>query len=305
MAQDGLYAVTGAFGFTGKYIARLLLSMGGHVRALVRPGRHPNPFGDSIDVASFTFDNPARLMESLRGVETLFNTYWVRFCHCEATFDSAVENTKLLLKAAQNAGVRKIVHISIANPSERSPYPYFRGKAALERVVTESGLRYAIIRPAVVFGVEDILFNNIAWFLRQLPVFFVPGAGQYRIRPVFVEDVARLAVDAAAEPNDRNIDAVSPEVFTFDELVELIGRTVGTPRRLIHLHPRTVLFALRPVGWALRDVVLTADEVGALMADLLVTSGEATGLTSFSQWVAQHAETLGRHYASELRRHYG
>ena len=305
MAGGELHAVTGAFGFTGKYIARRLLSMDGRVRALVRPGRHPNPFGDQIDVAPLVFDDRSQLAESLRGIDTLFNTYWVRFCHRGVTFETAVENTKLLLEAARSAGVRKIVHISIANPSEHSPFPYFRWKSALEQAITESGLRFAIIRPAVVFGAEDILINNIAWFLRKLPVFFVPGAGRYRIRPVFVEDVALMAVDAAGEAQDRIIDAGGPEVFTFDDLVVLIGRTMGIPRRLIHLHPRTVLFALRPLGWALHDVVLTTDEVGALMANLLVTTGKATGSTSFSQWLAQHAETLGRHYASELRRHYG
>ncbi len=106
----------------------------------------------------------------MRGATVLYNTYWVRFTKGRASFDQAVANTEILVRAAVEAGVRRFVHVSITNPSEESPLPYFRGKAVVERMLVESGLSHAILRPTVLFGREDILINNIAWLLRKLPV---------------------------------------------------------------------------------------------------------------------------------------
>src|SRR5882672_9146905 len=182
-----LDVVTGAFGYTGSYITRLLLAGGHRVRTLTGHPQRSNPFGDRVEVAPFNFDNATALTKTLEGVDTLFNTYWIRFAHGDQTFDKAVANTRILIDAARRAGVRKFVHVSITNPSEESPLPYFRGKALLENSLTESGLKYTIIRPTVIFGNEDILINNIAWLLRKFPVFVIPGSGEYRLQPIFVE----------------------------------------------------------------------------------------------------------------------
>jgi uncharacterized protein YbjT (DUF2867 family) len=135
-----------------------------------------------------------------------------------------VENTRILVQAAARAGVRRIVHISITNPSADSPLPYFWGKAANEKSVIESGMSYAILRPTVLFGKEDVLINNIAWILRRFPLFALPGDGSYRLQPVYVDDLSSLAVTVSGENLIWN--AVGPENFTFREMVELIGRTI-------------------------------------------------------------------------------
>ena len=167
METAELNVVTGAFSYTGNYITRRLLSMGKRVRTLTgRPNRE-NLFGYQVSASPFNFDNPSQLMKSLQGATTLYNTYWVRFPHGQVTFDKAVENTKTLIKAAEAAGVRRIIHISITNPSEESPLPYFRGKALVEKAITNSKLSYAVVRPTVIFGTEGILINNIAWLLRR------------------------------------------------------------------------------------------------------------------------------------------
>ena len=158
---------------------------------------HPNranPFGDQVRAEPFHFDNPTELIRSLPGATTLCNTYWVRFSYGATTFDRAVENTCKLVRAAEDAGIRRMVHISIANASEDSPLSYFRAKALVEKAIMQSKLSYAIIRPTVIFGDADILINNMAWLLRRAPVFAVPGTGDYRLQPVFVEDVAENAV---------------------------------------------------------------------------------------------------------------
>jgi NADH dehydrogenase len=257
-----------------------------------------------VSVAPFHFDNPAELTRTLQGVTTLYNTYWIRFPYGRVTYDTAVANTKTLINAAKEAGIRRIVHISITNASEASPFPYFRGKGILEKAVIHSGLSYAIIRPTVIFGHEDILINNIAWFLRNLPVFAVPGDGNYQLQPVFVEDVAGIAVNAGQSNDNVTIDAVGPEIFRYEELIRLIADRVQSKARIIHLRPGWAFFLSKFIGYMVNDVVLTRDEVEGLIANLLVSKNPPTGKTRLSDWLNQHADTIGTHYASELNRHY-
>ncbi len=304
MEQSRLNVVTGATGYTGKYITRRLLAMGQRVKSLTGHLNRENPFGAQVPVLPFNFDNPKALAESLRGAATLYNTYWVRFSHGKVTFDDAVKNTKTLLAAAKSAGVRKIVHVSIANPDPHSSLPYYRGKGVLEQAVTESGLSYAILRPTVIFGPEDILINNIAWLLRTFPLFVIAGSGEYKIQPIFVEDVAELAMKAAQREENIAMDAIGPETFTFNELVKLIAKHVNSRARLVHLPPGLALLLSRVVGCVVRDVVLTQEEVEGLLANLLVSSTAPTGWTRFSEWIGRNGTTLGAHYSSELGRHY-
>lgn len=304
MKAPELNVVTGAFGYTGKYITHRLLSMGKRVRTLTGHPDRQHPFGEQVSVFPFSFDNPTELTESLRGATTLYNTYWVRFPRGQVTFDTAVENSRTLIKAAEEAGVRRIVHVSITNASEGSPLPYFRGKGLVEKAVINSRLSYAIIRPTVVFGAEDILINNIAWFLRRFPVFPVFGSGDYRVQPVFVEDMAETAVSAAHHDEDMIVDATGPETYTFDELVRLIAHKIHSRARIIHLSPGLALLLSRMVGYVVNDVVLTRDEIGGLMANLLVSDAPPTGQTRLSDWLGQNADSLGAKYASELSRHY-
>jgi NADH dehydrogenase len=304
MPESALHVVTGAFSYTGKYITRRLLAEGVRVRTLTNHPERVHEFGDAVSVASFDFHRPDALVESLRGASVLYNTYWVRFSHGQTNFAGAVDNTRTLIAAAEAAGVRRIVHVSIANPSLSSPLPYYRGKALLEEAVKESRLSYAILRPTVIFGGEDVLINNIAWLLRRFPVFAVPGDGRYRMRPIYVEDMAALAVDAALRDENAVIDAVGPETYTFDELLGLLKRTLNSRTRIMHLPPRLTLALSHIIGVFLRDVLLTAEEVAGLTAGLLVTEGPSTGATRLSDWLRANATTIGQQYASELDRHY-
>jgi uncharacterized protein YbjT (DUF2867 family) len=225
-----LHVVTGAFGYSGRYITERLLRAGKRVRTLTNSPDREHPFGDCVEVRPLSFDDPERLARSLEGAGVLYNTYWVRFNYGDFSFARAVENTQALFAAARRGGVSRVVHVSITNPSEESPLEYFRGKAVLERALRETGLSYAILRPAVLFGGEDILINNIAWVLRHLPVFGVFGSGDYRLQPIHVHDFADLAVAQGAERTDRTIDAIGPETFTYRELVRELARILGVRR---------------------------------------------------------------------------
>jgi uncharacterized protein YbjT (DUF2867 family) len=296
--------ITGAFSYTGKYATKLLLSRGYEVRTLTNHSGRENPFGDRVKAFPCAFDRPERLTEAFHGASTLINTYWVRFPRGKTTFETAVHNTRTLIAAAKDAGVRRIVHVSIANPSLQSPLGYYRGKAQLEEAVIESGLSYAIVRPTVIFGLEDILINNIAWFVHHFPVFAVPGDGRYGVRPIFVEDIARLLVDAIAREENNVIDAVGPETFTFEELVRLISAKVGRPVRIVRVPTHLAYLCTRLTGLVMRDIVLTWEEYKGLTSSLLAPEGPPTGGTRLSQWLSENREQIGRNYASEVARHY-
>ena len=304
MAEASFSAITGAYGFSGKYIARRLLAMGERVVTLTgNPGR-PNEFGNRVEARHLRFVDPGELETSLRGAAVLYNSYWVRFDYGKQTFARAVENTRVLIGAAKRAGVRRIVHISITNPAADSPLPYFRGKALLEDAIKSSGMEYAILRPAVIFGPEDILINNVAFFLRKFPLFAVPGNGEYELQPIFVDDLARLAVDASASPNSFVADAVGPERFRFNDLVAAVAASVGSRTKIIHAPAPLVLAALRVLGVFLGDVILTRDEVSGLLANLLVSAHPPTGTTRLTDWLREHAKSVGARYSSEVKRHY-
>jgi uncharacterized protein YbjT (DUF2867 family) len=301
---DELTVVTGAFGYTGKQIAHRLLASGKQVKTLTGHPERPNPFAGRVQAAPLSFDRPDALRESLRGARVLYNTYWIRFPYRGATYERAVENTRILIRTAREAGVERLVHLSITNASEDSPFPYFRYKAILERELRESGLSHAIVRPTVIFGRDGILINNIAWLLRRLPLFLVPGSGNYRLQPVAVEDVAELSVGAGEASENLVLDAAGPEIYSFEELVRLIARAVSSSARILHAPPSPTILLTSLVGRTVGDVILTRDELRGLMTEVLVSSQPALGRTGLSGWLAANAELVGASYQSELDRHY-
>ncbi len=296
------HVVTGAFGYSGKYIAARLLDAGHEVHTLTNSTDRENPFGGKVQASPFNFGQPERLAESLRGADVLYNTYWVRFNYRGFTHATAVANTLKLFAAAKEAGVRRVVHVSIANPSEDSDLEYFRGKARLERGLTETGLSHCILRPTVLFGKEDILVNNIAWTLRRLPLFGVFGDGRYRVQPIYVDDLSALAVEHGAGTENETIDAIGPETFTFRELVETIGTIIGRPRTIVTVPPSIGYCAAWCLGKVMGDVFLTREEIAGLMRGLLATDSPPAGRTKLTDWCREHADSLGRKYASELAR---
>ena len=302
MPKKEIHVVTGAFGYSGKYIAKRLLEAGHEVRTLTNSPTRPNPFGGQIKASPFHFENPEKLVAALQGTSVLYNTYWVRFNHRDFQHTNATRNIRRLFQSAKEAGVKRVVHISITNPSEESHLEYFSGKAKHERTLIDSGLSYAILRPAVIFGKEDVLINNIAWILRRLPVFGVFGDGNYRLQPIYVDDLAKLAVAQGSTTEDRIIDAIGPETFTYKELVREIGVIIDKQRPIISI-PDSLGYVLGWIlGTVLGDVLLTRDEIEGLKANLLYTSSPPVGEMKLTNWAKENALMLGRKYASELSR---
>lgn len=302
MTNKTIHAVTGAFGYSGKYIARRLLAEGKQVITLTNSTDRENEFHGRVPAFPFHFDNPDQLVASLQGVSVLYNTYWVRFNHQTFKHADAVQNSIALFQAAKSAGVERIVHVSITNPSLNSPLEYFRGKAELEQALSNTGLSYAILRPTVLFGKEDILINNITWMLRKFPVFGLFGDGRYRLQPIYVDDLAKLMVEQGENSDNITFNAVGPETFTYRELIQTLGRIIGRERPIISMPPALGFWAGQIVGRLVDDVLITREEIEGLMADLLHVDSPATATTRLTNWAHQYASTLGHAYTSELAR---
>jgi NADH dehydrogenase len=301
--DTGLDVVTGAFGYSGRAIAAALVQEGRSIRTLTgHPDRAPSD--SNIEVRPLDFDNPIELARSLEGVTTLYNTYWVRFAKGRRDHATAVANAQTLFDAAERAGVQRIVHISITNPSIESPYLYFHSKALVERALAPTGISYAVVRPAILFGNDGVLINNIAWLLRRMPVFAVGGDGSYRIRAIHVDDLAQLCVRLGRERTDTIVNAVGPDRPTFIELAEAIRSAVGSHAPFIRVPGSMIPLLTKLLGIIVHDVVITPDEYYAMADGLADVDGPATGQTSILEWIQANGDSLGRTYANDIARHF-
>jgi uncharacterized protein YbjT (DUF2867 family) len=297
-------AVTGAFGFTGRAIAERLLDAGHDVVTLTRRSGRGDSLTPRITVRPFDTASSADLAASLAGVDTLYNTYWLRFPRGGATFEGAVARSAALLAAARQAGVRRVIHVSVVNAAADAETPYVRAKAALESVVRSSGIEWVIVRPTLTYGPSDILINNLAWALRRFPVYGLPGLGRYTVQPVHVDDVARICLDAGDGEPSRTLDAAGPEILTYRGLVALVREAIGSRSVVLPMPGPVVLATAKLLGLAVRDVVLTADEIRELTSSLLTSAKPPLGAIRVSDWVREHADSLGRQWSSELGRNY-
>jgi uncharacterized protein YbjT (DUF2867 family) len=268
---------------------------------------HPrkNRFGDRVRSILYDFERPERMDEAFDGAETFVHSYYIRFPHAGDTFERAVERAGVLLDCARRAGVRRVVHVSVSNARETSDLPYYRNKGRLERVVRESGLEFAILRPALVFGAGDILLNNIVWFLRRAPVFGVFGDGVYRVQPVSLDAFAALIVEAVESPGSGTItDVAGPIDYTYLDTVRMIREAVDSRSAILRMPPALALVASWVAGFVVRDVILTRDEAKGLMEEYLYSPNPRRVGESLEEWLRQDSvrQSLGRTYSSELGR---
>jgi len=301
---EELHVVTGAFGYSGRWIAKELISRGKKVRTLTNAIGRDDPFDGQVEVFPIDFTDHESLVSSLKGADVLYNTYWVRYKDRNGGYahDLAVENIGKLLLAAAEAGVRRVVHFSVAHPHKAPDWSYFRGKLAVEKILTESSLSYAILRPTVFFGGErDVLINNMAWLIRKFPVFGVFGLGDYLIQPIHIADVARIAVNQGESMDDVILDVAGPEIFLYRDYVRLLAKSAGVRRVILPIPPIIGWLVGRFVGVFLQDIVITKAEIKGLMQGLMATDEKPLGTIQFSEWVSSNGTNLGVKYHNDMK----
>ena len=234
------------------------------MRTLTRNPDREGLFSGLVEASPLDLSDLEGLRRLMQGAGVLYNIYWVRFGRGRTTFEQTVANSRILFEAAAGAGVDRIVHFSVANASSDSRLPYFRGKGQVAEILRAIGIPYAIIRPTLVFGEGDLLLNNMAWALRRFPVFPVFGNGDYPVQPIYAGDLAAQAVASGSLSENTVADAAGPDTFTFEELLRLLAKAVGSRVRLVQTHPTVAYSTTKLVGLLLRDVALTRDEVNGV-----------------------------------------
>ena len=299
-----LHVVTGAFGYSGRWIAHHLLEKNVRVRTLTNAVGRDDPFAGKVEVHGLDFNDRRRLVESLRGADVLYNTYWVRYNKRQHRFahNAAVENTRKLFEAAKEAGVKRIVHFSVANPTKAPNWTYFEGKVQVENLLKASGMSYSILRPTVLFGGgRNVLINNIAWMLRRFPVFGVFGFGNYPIQPVHVEDVAEIAIEQGRLSEDTVIDVTGPETFRYKDYIGMMATSMGLKRLILPFPPLGAWLFGRLLGVYLQDDVITRAEIKGLRQGLMASDAPPNGTRLFSTWIAEHGGSFGKRYQNDLK----
>lgn len=293
--------ITGAFSYTGAAVAQEILNRGWDVSTLTN--RTPSECMKGITASPLRFEYEY-LREVMSGADVFINTYWVRYPFKGMTFEKAIENTKILLSAVKDAGIPRFVHVSVSNADKGTNLGYYRGKCDFEKMVIDGGVSHAIVRPTLIVGPNDVLTNNIAWFLRRFPIFFVPGGGNYRLQPITLNDTARIIADAVESKDSYTVDAAGPEVFTFREYVECIAKACHLKRLLINTPNWMSLAAIKAIEPVLGDIILTREELLGLEQELLYSHSTNIGKSSVSEWLKEYGGAIGRDYVNDIKRHF-
>lgn len=232
--------VTGGTGFVGNAIVKELLEGSFKVRVLARHPERARLLASSGcqlqkgDVTSISSVLKAITPE----IETVIHLVGILAESKGASFRAVhVDGTRNVVEACKGMGVGRLLHMSALGAREGAVSEYHRTKWEAEEIVRASGLDYTIFRPSVIFGPLDHFTTVFAKMMRLFPVVMVPGSGQSRMQPVFVEDVAKAYALALKRKDTigRTLELGGPEVLTFDEIIERIGEAAGRQRRKLHV----------------------------------------------------------------------
>lgn len=270
----GEVLVTGGTGYVGTHVCRALIARGFMPRLLVRPGsesRIPEDIRERGRITPGDVTNRESVENAAQGTKAIVHLVGIirEFPARGVTFERLhVTATRNVVDAARLWGIPRFVHMSALGARAGGPAGYSDSKGRAEDCVRQSGLRWTIFRPSVIFGPGDAFLNELAGILRTSPLMPVPGDGKYRLQPVFVGDVAKGFADALLrrDTEARIFDVGGPERFSYGELLDRIAASVGRRARKLHVP----LSILRPAVRSLERFErfpLTTDQLGMLLQE--------------------------------------
>ncbi len=282
----GLVTIFGGSGFVGRYAVGALAKAGWRVRAASRRpdlAGHLQPMGGVGQIlpvqANLRFpDSVARAVE---GADAVVNCVGILAATGSQTFAAVqAQGARTVAKAAREAGVQHLVHVSAIGADAKSPSHYARSKAEGEAGVLEEFPNAIILRPSLVFGPEDEFFNRFAAMARMSPVLPLIGGGKTKFQPVYVGDVA-TGIAAAVSGQGKagaTYELGGPEVLSFRDLLDRTLYYAGRTRGYLPLPfwaAKLQAMLTSPLPNSLRPVTL--DQVRLLERDNVVS---ATALKS-------------------------
>lgn len=274
--KDSLVTVFGGGGFLGRQVAQALMERGARVRVAQRDlttALRVKPLGGLGQTQFVAADirKPASVARAIAGSDIVINLVGVLSGDFEGSHHEGAAN---VAKAAADAGVKALVHVSAIGADAASPSAYGRSKAAGEAAVRAAFPNATILRPSIIFGPEDQFLNRFAGIIRLAPVVPVIGANT-RFQPVYVADVAQAIANAAGKPGvygGKIFELGGPQTYSMLELNAWIAKTIGRERSLCAVPASLAsLIAMVPGG------PITRDQLAMLGKDNVVAPG-AQGL---------------------------
>jgi uncharacterized protein YbjT (DUF2867 family) len=245
--------VTGGTGFIGKALVRHLTESGFPVRLLIRPSKKsPDlPRGVPLEIAVSSLTDSRSIRSAMLDVDIIYHLAGVEWHGAHGSLmDVDIQGTQMVSQVAAETGVKRFFFLSHLGADRASAYPVLKAKAIAEENIRRSGVRYTILRSALVYGLGDHFTSGLASLLNALPsFFFVPEEGNTLLQPIWVEDLVTCLVWAL--DNDLTINQTysvgGPEYLTFNHIVQSVMQRVKLHRRLMHISPpylraMTVLF---------------------------------------------------------------
>ena len=235
--------ITGGTGFIGKVLVRHLIEHDHQVRILIRPSQHsPNlPRGVPIEVAVSSIGDERSLRAAMVGVDIVYHLAGAEWRGSKGSLmDIDIQGTQTVIRAAVDAGVRRLFYISHLGADRASAFPLLKAKAIAEEYIRRSGLDYTILRSALVFGPNDHFTTGLARLLYALPFFFlIPSDGQTLLQPLWVEDLVTCLVWALEDDQTRNqtYSVGGPEFLTFNQILAMVMEAAHVQRRIVHVSP--------------------------------------------------------------------
>lgn len=262
--------LTGGSGFVGQEILRQLTDAGHRVSLLCH--RHHPESRTNVECVVGDSKKPESLKGVLKGCDAVIHLIGIirEFPKRDITFARLhTETTDNLLRAAQEQGVSRFLHMSANGTRADAITGYHQSKWAAEQLVRQSDLDWTIFRPSLIYGPQDQFINVLAELVRKLPVVPVLGDGKYRLQPVSVRDVARGFVTALNCPESigQTYHCGGPQAYSYNELLDLIGRALGRKSVCKLHHP---LWMMKPIVAKLQAIPqfpMTSDQLQMLLEE--------------------------------------
>jgi len=276
--------VFGGSGFVGRAIVRALAHDGYQVRVACRRIALAEPLKTAGDVGQVTLMRanlrmPQSLANAVKGSDAVINAAGIPFQRGRQRYQAVhVEGAHAIAEAARTAGVQRMVHISgIGADGRGSKNPYIRSKVDAEDAIIAAFESATILRPSVVFGPDDVMFNRMAKIAALAPFVPVVGNGRAKVQPVFAGDVGAAAAVVLARPDTARsvFELGGPRVYTYREIAALTLREIDREKPIIGVPAGLMKIA----GWFAEFLPvppLTHDQVDLLTSDNVVRGGAKT-----------------------------
>lgn len=280
MPVSGRIFITGGGGFVGSNLRRAL--SGRPLRLLVRNRSEPASLADGADVELVEGDvtDPVSLRGAMDGCEAVIHLVAIISEQGGATFDGVIRRgTENVVAAAQEAGVRRFLHMSAMGTRDDPRYGYFQAKWRAEQAVKDSGLAWTIFRPSVIFGPGDEFINTLASLVKVAPIIPVVGDGKSKFQPVAVGEVAEAFINALVDPatNGHVYELGGGQIYGYEQMLDVIAAKLGKKKPKIKI-PIAVMMPIVKLSKALPAALrppVTEEQLRMLAIDN-ATSDSAT-----------------------------